>query len=699
MPTIRVTALMALAGMWCVLSAAAGTLLVPSEYPTIQAAIDAAVDGDEVVIADGIYSGDGNGNLDLGGRSLGVRSASGDPNACVLALGNQQRGFVIDNGEGGVVIEGLTLHRGFVPGDNGGGIYCVGGSVTVRNCRFLDCDAQLLGGAIYASGASVVVEDSLFARSGAGNGGAAIAGLNSTLELRRIEVRGEGATFNGACHLDGCNTAIAASSFIENESSQDGGALSAVGGHLSISGTTFKRNTATQAGAISATNVALILDGCRFERNSAQDIDTALCVGGTVEIRDCVFEGRDFFFGSAATRIESGCLATIQDTRFENVFGPAVETVDSDLSVIRSEFDDVLSEGGGAIAVTEGTLTVHKSQFVECANVSQYMSRGGAISLSGDVLASIADCTFEQNYARSGGALSSIGNSTLAVKRCQFARNRAGRGGALWLFLSTAKFDECVFVANQANNGGTAELQGAVAVFRSTLITQNRAVANDSFSGAGGVFYSVVADVVVDQCTITRNRASIGGVLSAISTDAGSYTFRNSVVVGNQPDAFRPDSQRVASYCVFQDGYAGVGNVDLDPQFISPDGPDGDPNTYVDNDYRLSATSPGIDAGDPNFVITPEAGRDLDGNYRLVDGDGLARIDMGAYEYDSAPPGDLNCDGVVDAFDISAFILALTNPAAYDAQFSDCHAILGDASFDGAVDAFDISAFIEFLTG
>ena len=61
--------------------------------------------------------------------------------------------------------------------------------------------------------------------------------------------------------------------------------------------------------------------------------------------------------------------------------------------------------------------------------------------------------------------------------------------------------------------------------------------------------------------------------------------------------------------------------------------------------------------------------------------------------------GDLNCDGVVNAFDIDPFVLALTDPAGYAAAFPDCDIMLADCNGDGVVNAFDIDPFVALLVG
>jgi hypothetical protein len=111
---------------------------VPAEYETIQAAIDAAVDGDEVIIQPGRYTGVDNYNIYFGGKEITVRSIEPENPAIVAATivdpeyaGN---GFGFYDGEdANSILDGLTIRRAAY-GQFPGGIVCQGSSPTIRNC-------------------------------------------------------------------------------------------------------------------------------------------------------------------------------------------------------------------------------------------------------------------------------------------------------------------------------------------------------------------------------------------------------------------------------------------------------------------------------------------------------------------------------------------------------------------------------------
>ena len=119
----------------------AATLNVPAQYGTIQAAVTAAGSGDTVLIADGTYTGDGNRDIDFGGKSLTVKSQNGASKTILDCGGpdgaNSHRGFFLHSLEKNAVIRGLTIENGYVaenPSPGGAGLLLYNVGVTVQDC-------------------------------------------------------------------------------------------------------------------------------------------------------------------------------------------------------------------------------------------------------------------------------------------------------------------------------------------------------------------------------------------------------------------------------------------------------------------------------------------------------------------------------------------------------------------------------------
>lgn len=116
------------------ISTFSATIDVPADRPTIQSGIDAAKDGDTVLVADGIYRGEGNVNIDFKGKQITVKSQNG-AKATIIDCGRkaETRGFTFHNEEtNDSVLDGVTIRNGVH--ELGGGIYCNNASPTIKNC-------------------------------------------------------------------------------------------------------------------------------------------------------------------------------------------------------------------------------------------------------------------------------------------------------------------------------------------------------------------------------------------------------------------------------------------------------------------------------------------------------------------------------------------------------------------------------------
>jgi hypothetical protein len=128
-------------------------------FDAIQEGIDAAINGDTVLVADGTYSGGGNWDMDFHGKAITVASANG-PEACIIdGLGEwgveEHLAFWFESGEGpDSVLRGLTITN-FVS-DSVAGIYC-GSSPTIIGNVIHSNEGFDLGGAMFVGGDPLII--------------------------------------------------------------------------------------------------------------------------------------------------------------------------------------------------------------------------------------------------------------------------------------------------------------------------------------------------------------------------------------------------------------------------------------------------------------------------------------------------------------------------------------------------------------
>jgi hypothetical protein len=157
--------------VWTVTAGAfAETRLVPDPYPTIQAAIDAAGDGDLIQVAPGTYHE----NILVAGRDVTLQSSdANDPNVTAITVleGNGVDPVVrLQNSTERCILAGLTIRGG------GTGIWCSGGQPAVRGCHIVENlgpGIELLAGAKPTIGNCII----------AANGGLGIK-MPSLVQLR-----------------------------------------------------------------------------------------------------------------------------------------------------------------------------------------------------------------------------------------------------------------------------------------------------------------------------------------------------------------------------------------------------------------------------------------------------------------------------------------------------------------------------------
>jgi len=230
------------------------------------------------------------------------------------------------------------------------------------------------------------------------------------------------------------------------------------------------------------------------------------------------------------------------------------------------------------------------------------------------------------NYDTRGGGVNMYGGSGV-VSNCVIVGNASGDSGGGTHYGSLY---DCTLTGNSAFDFGGGSYEG----------TLNRCVLIRNVAGTGGGGNSAGT---LNNCVLIGNTADSvgGGSSSAVLNDCtlvgnsagtwagGSYlgALTNCIVYFNSAGTSNNVYGSSLSYSCTTPDPGGSGNITNDPQFV--DAGSGYGTNHVAGNYRLTAWSPCVDAGQNATWMSTAT--DLDGTNRIIGG----TVDMGAYERDS----------------------------------------------------------------
>ncbi|MBM3329160.1 MAG: T9SS type A sorting domain-containing protein [Calditrichaeota bacterium] len=612
--------------------------IVPTAHQTIQEGIDAADDGDVVLVLPGTYRENvriEDKRIALGSRILTTGNRAYIDSTVIDGARRAEGVSIRGRGTAGTIASGFTIQNG--SGAIGGGVYCHdGASPILEDVKIRNCDAQLRGGGLGLTG-------------------------RSRATLRRVELRVNraGQMGGGASGELGTEMVIEECKFIGNTTEGIGGGLAAPGADITLRNTVFANNEAGDRGGgdgggaihIWAGSGQMELTNLTLHGNSHDGGNAGGIVVRTqgevlaVAIRNCILTGND---GLEVTNIrdEGGRIADVTisyslvESAEEGVGGEGITYHDSNFDadpqfvdagngdfhltaespcIDRGDPDSPRDADGTRADV--GAYYFHQVIEREARRIDvpdEYRTIQSAIdaAMIGDTVL-VAPGTYYENLDYRGklilvasryllsGDVRDIGRTVIDGRRedgvpaptVQFVRNESA-DAHLYGFTVT---------------GGSAREGGGLFFFRTSPTVSYCVVTGNHGLYGGGGLYAYGSWPTLDHLTITGNTADAGG--GGTHQRNGSWMRMMHTIVRDNEGAEiyihgdRDPCTVEVDWCNIEGGEEGIadndnanlewgeGNIDADPRFLRLTG---------SGDYRLAAGSPCIDAGNPDAAAEPD---------------------------------------------------------------------------------------------
>jgi hypothetical protein len=572
-----------LAFSWFVNAQAGGILYVAEDgdcggwtpcYETLQEAVDAASEGNEIRVAAGIYPLQaGNDQVVLVEKSLTIRGGfttsnwtTPDPetNPTIMNALGQGRAMVI-SGAIEVTVEGLRMTYGNAEG--------LGGS----------SDGDDAGGALYINGTDVTLRESWIMTSttpadGVG-GGLYVLSSPTGFVMEDCLVQGNYAKTGGGVYLYAITSTLT-NNIIQNNTGDDwgkGAGTRIYSGYTTLSDNLISHNKGGAGAGLAISGGVTLMDRNTIEYNQTWSS------GGGINL----------------------------DGLWQDP---------GNLHLVNNLIQNNSSQSGGGIYVSGSNLTMLRNTILNNDAKRSGGMYGGGLNLDSgaDKIILIYDNLFEGNRATYGGAIYNRAASPTIIESNSFLGNQAtdayfsAYGGALNIEASDGQILRNVFLGNSANQGGNPYSEsygGAMAIYNDNIISNNIVVDN-SVSGssphAPGVYINGCTPELYHN-TISNNTGAEGsGVYVRQAGDDGEPgrpVLYNTVIVSQTVGVFVSDasSQNLATLygaLWWNNGsnYEGTvfafDEVTGDPLFVDP----------ANDDYHILDGSAAIDASPDDWL-------------------------------------------------------------------------------------------------
>ncbi|MFZ1326071.1 MAG: right-handed parallel beta-helix repeat-containing protein [Candidatus Contendobacter sp.] len=532
-------------------------ILVPTEYSTIQAAVNIAISGDIIRIQPGIYN---ESVTILDKQKSGITLEGVDKKTTIINPNGSNRGIsiLITNN---VTVRNLTVTKGnpksspysptigggiFVDGSNNIKAYsCIiannnsenGAGFAARNSSITFSDniidsnkassaKEARGGGAFFYESQGVISNNVF--SGNSTSGPTM-GPGGGLFIQRSSLFISDNTFSnnqatgtqnygGGLYIYDSKNFTVSNNLFRNNIGLDGGGMAVVESNPTIAGNTFTGNEARWGGGLYGWHMSSVISSNKFEQNTAND-------GG----------GGILFDQSPNSTFRSNIV--LQNSAMN--WGGGVDLYGSPIIIFGNIIQENRSVNGGGIAITVD----HE------ADTNEYSPK-------------ILHNTIKSNTAQAGGGIMLDGDTNAIIKNNIFAENKANSGGGLVIHKANSpQVINNTFYINQAMEIGGSAIRSDRSY--STLINN--------------IFYGIPSAEA-----ISANASTVQLLYNGFAYNKSHYV--------NIQSAFNPI----------------VGNISSDPKFTAPSV----------GDFRLKSDSPYRNQGNPSFIYNnPDNSRNTIGAY------------------------------------------------------------------------------------